>query len=566
MDYRKTYEEWKKFDADTEIAAELLNMEHDEAEIKNRFSTELKFGTAGMRGKLGAGTNRMNVYTVGRATQGLSEYVIENGGQDKGMAVAYDTRTNSALFAQVTALIFAANGIKTYLFDEATSVPELSFAVRKLKTFGGVAITASHNPKDYNGYKVYAPWGGQLLSEASNRIMCCINGVCGMGEVKSMDRDEAIKQGLLAMIGRDVDKEYYRRLVEMAKKPENIKNYGGQLKLAYTPLYGTGLRTLNGVMGSLPYDVRLVEGQCEPNPEFPGLKAPNPEDAGAMEKAIALARETGADIAVGTDPDADRMGAAVRNDSGEFLMLSGNQIGCLIAEYLLRQRSEAGELNPADYIVKSFVSTDMAEGIASALGARCITVPTGFKYIGNLINTKKEGTFVFGFEESYGYLADDFEADKDGVMALLLLLEVMCECRAQGETLYGRLRRLYEQYGWYRESVVSATMDGIGGMEKIKAIMQRLRETPPMAFGAQRVTEVTDYLSGVTKNGVGASRIDFPSENALKFTLEKGWVCIRPSGTEPKIKLYVAVTGSTDEQAQAMLAALKDDATEMLKV
>ena len=489
MDYKKTFEEWKKLELDAETAVELLNMEHDEAEIKSRFSGELKFGTAGLRGRLGAGTNRMNAYTVGRASQGLCEYVLENGGQQKGMAVAYDTRKNSALFAEVTALVFAANGIKTYLFETATSVPELSFAIRNLGAFGGVAITASHNPKDYNGYKVYAPWGGQLLSEASDRIMHCIEAV---SEVKHIQKKEALGKGLLVMLGRDIDSEYYRRLMGLAKRKENIEAYGKDIKLVYTPLFGTGLRTFKGVMEKLPYRYTLVEEQCEPNPEFPGMKAPNPEDAAAMEKAVQLARDTGADIACGTDPDADRMGAAIQNESGEFTMLSGNQIGCIIAEYLLRHRKESGELAPDDYIAKSFVSTAMAESIAQGMGAQCVTVPTGFKYIGDLKNTRKQGAFVFGFEESYGFLAGDFAADKDGVMALLLLLEVMCECRAEGETLYGRLEKLYEQYGWYRESVTSAVMEGDGGMKSIESIMQRLRETPPMSIGGQKTVAVTD--------------------------------------------------------------------------
>jgi len=562
MDYKKTFEEWKKLKLDAETAAELLNMEHDEAEIKSRFSSELKFGTAGMRGRLGAGTNRMNIHTVGRASQGLSEYVLQNGGQQKGMAVAYDTRKNSALFAEVTALVFAANGIKTYLFETATSVPELSFAIRNLGTFGGVAITASHNPRDYNGYKVYAPWGGQLLNEASGHITHCIEAV---SEVKSMQKEEALSKGLLVMLGSDIDQQYYRRLMGLIKRKEHIDAYGKYIKLVYTPLFGTGLRTFKGVMEKLPYSYTLVEEQCEPNPDFPGMKAPNPEDAAAMEKAIQLARDTGADIACGTDPDADRMGAAIQNESGEFLMLSGNQIGCLIAEYLLRQRKESGDLSPDDYIVKSFVSTAMADSIAQYMGAQCVTVPTGFKYIGDLKNTRKQGSFVFGFEESYGFLAGDFAADKDGVMALLLLLEVMCECKAHGETLYGRLKRLYEKYGWYRESVTSAVMEGDGGMKRIESIMQRLRETPPMSIGGQKTVAVTDYQSGVHKDGEGVKRIDFPSENALKIALENGWVCVRPSGTEPKIKLYTAVRGATDDEARKMLDALERDAKKLLE-
>lgn len=566
MEYKERYNEWKKLTLDAEIAAELLNIENDEAEIKSRFSSELCFGTAGLRGKLGAGTNRMNVYTVGRASQGLAEYVLRNGGQEKGMVIACDTRRSSALFAKTTALVFAANGIKTRLFGEATSVPELSFAVRHYGAFGGVVITASHNPKDYNGYKVYAPWGGQLLADSSENVMCCIEGVCGTAEVKTMGMDEATASGLLTIIGEEIDSEYYQRLAGMAKRPDLIKKHGKGIHLVYTPLFGTGLRTFEGVMRSFSYEHTLVKEQCMPDPDFPGLKAPNPEDETAMEKAVKLAGDIGADMAFGTDPDADRLGVAVRNEQGEFIMLSGNQIGCLIADYLIRQRKRSGELSASDYIVKSFVSTAMADKIAQKLGAECITVPTGFKYIADVINTRKEGTFIFGFEESGGFLAGDFVMDKDGVMALLLMLEVACECKEAGETLYQRLRSLYESYGWHKEKVISAVMEGDGGMERKAAIMKRLRETPPGTLGGQSVTGFTDYQSGTYKDGEGTRQIDFPRENALKLSMENGWVSVRPSGTEPKIKLYVAAYGDTKESAETFFAALEKDAAALVGV
>lgn len=563
MGYKDNFLEWKKSAQDAEIAAELLSIEHNDAEIKNRFSEELCFGTAGLRGKIGAGTNRMNVYTVGRASQGLAKYVLDSGGQDKGMIIAYDTRKNSQLFSETTALVFAASGIKTYLFEEATSVPELSFAIKSRGVFGGVAITASHNPKDYNGYKVYAPWGGQILADISEQVTSCIEHVCGIGEVNTMDRDEAVSKGLLTFISSDVDKEYYRALKEMAKRPDLIEKHAEHIHLVYTPLFGTGLRTFKGVMEKLPYKYTLAETQCMPDPEFPGLKAPNPEDPAAMEIAIELARNTGADIAIGTDPDADRMGAAIRNDSGEFVMLSGNQIGCLISEYLLRQSKERGELAAGDYIVKSFVSTAMAESIAAGLGAECITVPTGFKYIADVINTRKRGKFVFGFEESCGFLADDFVADKDGIMALLLLLEVICECADRGETLYQRLVSLYETYGWHKEKVTSTVLSD-GGMGKKEEIMQCLRQSAPETLGGQRVVATTDYLSGIRKEGERETLLDFPRENALKFELESGWVAVRPSGTEPKIKLYAAVNGKTKQASEMLLDALYNEASALI--
>lgn len=564
MGYKENYKEWTTKINDAEVAAELAAIQNNESEIKDRFTGELCFGTAGLRGKIGAGTNRMNVYTVGRASQGLAKYVIDNGGQQAGMVIACDTRKNSTLFSETTALIFAANGIKTYLFEQATSVPELSFAVKQKKAFGGVAITASHNPKDYNGYKVYAPWGGQLLADVSGQVMCCIDGVCGTDGVNTMSRDEAIQKGLLIIIKDDIDKAYYNALYDMAKRHDLINKHAEYIHMVYTPLFGTGLRTFKGVMEKLPYKYTLVEEQCTPDPEFPGLKAPNPEDGTAMHKAVALAKSTGVDIAFGTDPDADRMGAAIRNNNGEFVMLSGNQIGCIIAEYLIRQRKQSGALATDDYIIKSFVSTQMADTIAARLGAECITVPTGFKYIADIINTRKNGKFIFGFEESCGFLADDFIADKDGVMALLLLLEVMCECMDRGETLYQRLESLYETYGWHREYVTSTMLDGEGGMKKKEEIMQRLRLSAPETLGGQRVIAETDYLSGIRKDGNGETVLDFPHENALRFELERGWVCVRPSGTEPKIKLYVAVCGGNGEEAESLLDELKKDAAALL--
>ncbi|MDD5016821.1 MAG: phospho-sugar mutase [Eubacteriales bacterium] len=564
MGYREKFEQWKEFARDGEVAAELLNIEDDAAEIESRFSSTLQFGTAGLRSRLGAGTNRMNVYTVSRATQGLADYVKKHGA-GKGMAVAYDTRHNSDAFARAAALCFAANGIKTYLFPQPTSVPELSFAIRHLGAFGGVVITASHNPKDYSGYKVYAPWGGQLLDDASDEVTRHIERTRDFDKVLSMDPDEARKKGLLVTIGDDTDKAYFGRLLGMAKRPENIRRYAGDIRVVYTPLFGTGLRTFLGVIGNMPYQYSLVESQSRPDPEFPGVKTPNPEDERAMQKAIALAHETGADIAFGTDPDADRLGVAIPSASGEFIMLSGNQVGCVLIDYLLRHRKDAGLLKPSDYIVKSFVSTRMTDDIAKSVGIECVTVPTGFKYISDIINNKMtDRQFVFGFEESCGYLADDYVADKDGIMAGMLLLEALCECRAAGETLYQRLEGLYNKYGWHKEKVLSAMMEGPDGMEKVGGIMRSLRDDPPQEFGGQRVLMFTDYQAGTCKDDKGVKRIDFPRVNALYLTLENGWLCIRPSGTEPKIKVYCGVCDKTNDASEKRLRALEESAKAML--
>ena len=565
MGHKDLYVQWVKKALDTEVAAQLLEMKNDDTEIQSRFSDTLEFGTAGLRARLGAGANRMNIYTVRRATQGLAEYVKAHGGNT--MTVAYDTRKNSDVFAEATALCFAANGIKTYLFDAATSVPELSFAIRTLGTFGGVVITASHNPRDYNGYKVYAPWGGQLLGDASAEVTAFIEKTDGFDSVRTMDKGEAIAAGMLVMLDDDIDTVYYARLTAMAKRPDNIQAYAGDVRVVYTPLFGTGMRTMDGAMASLPYQYTVVESQRHPNPDFPGMDAPNPEDERAMGEAIALAKQTGADIAFGTDPDADRLGAAIPSDDGDFIMLSGNQVGCILIDYLLEQRQEAGTLRTTDYIVKSFVSTQMADDIAAHYGARCITVPTGFKFISDIIfNKETDAKFVFGFEESCGFLADDFVADKDGVMAGLLLLEVLCACKKNGQTLYQRLRGLYEKFGWHKEKVISAVMDGAGGMDKVAAIMAGLRSDQPEELGGQRVVSVTDYLSGEKKTGDEVETVDFPRVNAMKLKLEHGWMCVRPSGTEPKLKVYLGVSEKTNAQSEALLSALADDAPKLLGI
>ncbi len=565
MEHKERFTKWKAMALNEEIAAELSDIQEDDEQIKTRFSSELEFGTAGLRSRIGAGTNRMNIYTVGRATQGMSEYVQKNCGQQKGMVIAYDTRNKSAEFALTTALVFAANGIKTYLFDSAASVPLLSFTIKELNAFGGVAITASHNPKDYNGYKAYASWGGQLLGEECEQVTQFINNV-DYEKVLSIDRQQAKDKGLLVLLGEDIRNKYYKRLAGMAKRPENIEKYAHDIHVVYTPLFGTGMQAFEGVIENMPYDYSLVKSQCAADPEFPGLNAPNPEDENAMKKAIELAVSINADIAFGTDPDADRMGAAIPSKNGGYIMISGNQAACVITDYLFRQREKDGQLKSGDYIVKSFVSTRMADDIAKSFGARCITVPTGFKYISDTINNKENAqNFVFGFEESCGFLAGDFIADKDGVMAGMLLLEVLCECKKNGETLYERLFSLYEKYGWHKEKTVYAIFDGLDGMDKVKRIMKNLRENPPKTLGGQKVVLTADYLQAKEYDANGEADIDFPHSDALCFNLENGWLCIRPSGTEPKLRVYCGVYEKTNEASQKLLDALEKDAKALLE-
>ncbi len=563
MDYRQEYEQWRHWAKDEAIRAELDAIEQDDEAIKSRFAVEMTFGTAGLRSRLGAGPGRMNVYTVGRATQGLAAYVKAQGGTDAGMVIAYDTRQNSDVFARETALCFAANGVKAYLFEQPTSVPELSFSILHLKAFGGVAITASHNPKDYNGYKAFASWGGQLLGDASEEVMQLIDKV-SYETVKTMEFEQAVQSGLLTVIGKEVDEAYYAKLTGMARQPENIQKYAGQIKAAYTPLFGTGMRTIAATAMKLPYDIHVVESQKEPNPAFPGLEAPNPEDVRAMAEAVRLAKEIGADIAFGTDPDADRMGAAIPNDDGEFVAISGNQVGCILIDYLLRQRKAAGQLQSTDFIVKSFVSTRMADAIAKHFGIDCKTIPTGFKYISDAIHQNPDKHFVFGFEESCGFLADTFVREKDGSIASLLLLEVLCECKKSGKTLYQHLRSLYGTYGWHKEKVIAAVYEGLDGMDKMSGIMAGLRANPPAVLGGQRVAERIDYSIGTVTSDAGEQPYDFPLTDALGFFLPSGWLVIRPSGTEPKVRVYCGVHERTNEASEALLAALAADAQKML--
>ncbi len=549
MDYNAVFEKWKAFATDAQIANELTAMENDEALKQSRFSGALEFGTAGMRALIGAGVNRMNIYTMQMVSQGYAVYL--NAAGLKSLAIAYDTRQNSDVFALAAALVFAANGIKTYLFERETSVPELSFAIRELSCSGGVAITASHNPKDYNGYKVYAAWGGQILSDAGEQISQYIKKVTDCDQVKTVDRQTALDNKMLVMIGTDMDKKYYARLLAQSANAQLIAHTAARVNAVYTPLFGAGMRTFAGTIAKMPYVCSVVSEQADPNPDFPGLSSPNPESINTLGLAIAQAKAQGADIAFGTDPDADRFGAAIPNEFGEFIIMSGNQIGCVIIDYLLRHRAQSGILKSSDYIVRSFVSSRMADDIAKQFGIECASVPTGFKYVSDLVHNQYIGReFVFGFEESCGFLAGDFVADKDGIMAAMLLLEVMCECKAQGNTMLERINALYAKYGWHKEKVLNVMLDG--KKDKVDSIMRALRHTPLLEIGGQRVVELKDYLT------------EKSPLNVMMYTLEKGWFCIRPSGTEPKLKIYLGVCGNSQTDASQLLEALESSARKLI--
>ncbi|MDD3249097.1 MAG: phospho-sugar mutase [Smithella sp.] len=564
MTYRETYLRWRENVTEPDLLSELERIRDDDAQIRDRFLRDLPFGTAGLRGVIGAGIARMNRYVVGRATQGLADDLLKDSAAGLSVVIAYDSRKFSFEFAREAARVLAANGILVFLFKQLTSVPELSFAVRHLKASGGVVITASHNPGQYNGYKVYAAYGGQLGPEASQAVMERIQKLDPFSDVKRIDYAEAVEKGGIVGIGEEIDRIYYDHMIRLCGAQS-----ADDLKVVYTPLHGSGLRTVENVFPLAGIrNWYVVPEQRMPDGSFPTVASPNPEDPKAMEMAIALAEKMEADLAIGTDPDADRMGAAVRRPDGTYTMLTGNQIGCLLIHYLLEKRRLSGELRPSDYIVKSFVSTDMADALAAHYGIRCHTVPTGFRFISELI-VQKEPTgakFIFGFEESFGFLAGTFALDKDGALAALLLCKAAQFFRAEGQSLPDALEALYRTHGYYLESVKNIAFEGLDGMEKMKDSMARLRARPIAAVGGLTVRFTEDYrlLTRTGRDGA-VSALASPSTDAVKLTLERGaWLCIRPSGTEPKIKIYYAVCAASREAAEGLLKRIAADFEQMI--
>ncbi|MHB8137399.1 MAG: phospho-sugar mutase [Smithellaceae bacterium] len=556
MNYKETFSRWRVSVREENLQNELESIKDDDAQIKERFISDLPFGTAGLRGIIGVGTTRMNRYVVGRATQGLADYLLTERKAEKCMVIAYDSRQYSSEFAKEAACVFAGNGIRACLFEQLTSVPELSFAVRHLKADGGIVITASHNPRQYNGYKVYDAYGGQLGPKESLAVMDCIQKLDPFKDVKRTGYQEGVEKGLIHKIGEEIDRLYYKRIVELCSAESAV-----DLKVVYTPLHGSGLRTVEHVFPTAGIrNLSIVEEQKMPDGLFPTVNSPNPEDPGAMKMAIELAGKLGAELAIGTDPDADRMGAAMRRPDGTYAMLTGNQIGCLLTDYLLETRRLSGMLRSSDYIVKSFVSTDMADAIARHYGIHSYTVLTGFRYISEFIrkNEQTNAEFIFGFEESYGFLAGTFTRDKDGVLAALLLCKAAQYYHNRGQGLLDVLESHYRIHGYYLESVQNIAFAGLDGMDKMKEIMTRLREKPIARIGNLAVKYTEDYLSRIRTDADGiASDIELPATDAFKLILEKSaWICIRPSGTEPKIKIYYAVCESTREAAERMLKSI----------
>ena len=570
MSYREVYERWCTdgyFDPDTK--AELKALEGNEKEIEDRFYRQLEFGTGGLRGVIGAGTNRMNIYTVRQATQGLANYILLQNGQEKGVAIAYDSRRMSPEFAKEAALCLNGNGIKAYLFESLRPTPELSFAVRQLGCISGIVITASHNPREYNGYKVYWEDGAQITPPHDKNILEEVAKVTEFSQVKTMAEGEAKEQGLLQMIGEEIDDLYMEQLKKQSIHPELIPEAAKDMKIVYTPLHGTGNLPVRRVLKELGFEhVYVVKEQELPDGNFPTVAYPNPEDEKAWTLALKLAEEVDADIILATDPDADRLGVYAKDaKTGKYVSFTGNMSGMLIAEYILRERTKTGTMPENPALVETIVTTDMAKAIAADYHAALIEVITGFKYIGEQIKFfEQQNTYhyVFGLEESYGCLAGTYARDKDACVAVMMLCEVAAYYKQQGKTLWDAMIEMYEKYGYYKEGLATLTLKGIDGASRIQEMMSEQRKNPPKELGGLKVRAVRDYKTNVRKDLLTGEEepTGLPASNVLYYELEDhAWCCVRPSGTEPKIKFYFGVKGNSLEDAEVKLEALKRDMT-----
>ena len=576
MEYKEVYESWLAnpyFDEATK--QELLSIKDDENEIKERFYADLEFGTAGLRGVIGAGTNRMNVYVVRKTTQGLANYIIKQNAADKGVAIAFDSRRMSTEFANEAALCLAANGIKAYIFDALRPTPELSFAVRYLGCTAGINITASHNPPEYNGYKVYWADGAQITPPHDSGIMAEVKAVTDYNEVKTMNRDQAIAAGLYQVIGSDVDDVYIAQLKKQVKNPELIKEYADQIKIVYTPLHGTGNIPARRIMKEIGFEnVYVVPEQELPDGEFPTVSYPNPESDEAFVLGLELAKKVDADLVLATDPDADRLGVRVKDREGIYHTLTGNMSGCLLADYTISQIKEKQGLPKDGALIKTIVTTNLADAIAKGYGVKLIEVLTGFKFIGQQIlgfEKSGKGSYLFGFEESYGCLIGTYARDKDAIVATMALCEAAAYYKTQGKTLWDAMIEMYEQFGYYKDDIKAVTMKGIEGLQKIQDIMNSLRQNPPAEFAGHKVVAVRDYKADTIKNlETGeVTPTGLPNSNVLYYELTNdAWVCVRPSGTEPKVKFYYGVKGTSladaDEKSAVMGKAVLDMVDSMM--
>lgn len=574
MDYLKEYERWCTEPAfDEKTKKELLEIKGNDEEIKDRFYKELEFGTAGLRGVIGMGTNRMNKYTVGKATQGLANYIIEQGTQDKGVAISYDSRRMSDEFSLQTALILNANGIKTYLFEKLRPVPELSFAVRQLGCTAGIMITASHNPPKYNGYKVYWDDGSQIVAPRDKDIIAKVRAISDFKEIKTISKEEAVNKGLFNVVGTEMDDKYINTLKSLVLNPEIVREEGKKLKIVYTPLHGTGNTVTSRLLKELGFEnVYVVPEQEKPDGNFPTVDYPNPEDKKAFKLALELAKKVDADVVLANDPDADRLGIYAKDTkTGEYMTYTGNMSALLIAEYRISQMKEKGLLPADGMFITTIVSSELAKAIAKNYGLECIEVLTGFKNIGAVIKKaeeKKDKTYVFGFEESYGCLIGDYARDKDGISAVMSLCEAAAYYKSEGMTLWDQMMKIYEKYGFYKEDQVSIVLEGADGAEKIKSMMTNMRNNLPEKIGKYKVIEFKDVELDEIKNLLTGEqrKTGLPKSNVLYYELENNaWCCVRPSGTEPKIKLYMGVKADSMESAEKDLEELKDAMVRLVK-
>ena len=565
MDYREVYEQWLAnpyFDDATK--EELKNIAEEENEIKERFYMDLEFGTAGLRGIIGAGTNRMNIYVVRRATQGLANYIAKVGKQSQGVAIAYDSRHMSPEFAQEAALCLAANGIKAYIFESLRPTPELSFAVRHLGCVAGINITASHNPPEYNGYKVYWEDGAQITPPHDTGIMGEVKAISDWNTVKTMDKAQAEKAGLYEVIGQKIDDAYMEELKKQVIHQDAIEAEGKNLKIVYTPLHGTGNIPARRILKELGFEnVYVVKEQELPDGSFPTVSYPNPEAAEAFELGLKLAKEVDADLVLATDPDADRLGVRVKDKNGEYHDLTGNMSGCLLANYEIGQRRAVNGSLPEDgALIKTIVTSNLADAIAKGYGVDLIEVLTGFKFIGQQIlgfENSGKGTYLFGFEESYGCLIGTYARDKDAIVATMALCEAAAYYKTQGKTLWDAMIEMYDQYGYYKDDIKSITLKGIEGLQKIQEIMDTLRKNPPAEFAGHKVVSARDYKKDtITDLATGEVKpTGLPNSNVLYYDLtDDAWVCVRPSGTEPKVKFYYGVKGTSLEDADEKSAVM----------
>ena len=574
MGYKEMYQSWLDnpyFDEDTK--AELKSIAGDDKEIEDRFYTELEFGTAGLRGVIGAGMNRMNIYTVRKATQGLANYIKKVGKEAQGVAIAFDSRRMSPEFADEAALCLAANGIKAYVFESLRPTPELSYAVRKLGCTAGINITASHNPPEYNGYKVYWEDGAQITPPHDKGIMDEVKAVTDFATVKTMEKEEAKKAGLYEVIGAAIDDAYIAELKKLVVHQDAINQVKDTLKIVYTPLHGTGNIPVRRVLKELGFqNVYVVPEQEKPDGEFPTVSYPNPEAEEAFVLGLAMAKKLDADLVLATDPDADRLGVYVKDSkTGEYHSLTGNMSGCLIGDYVIGQRKEREGLPKDGAFIKSIVSTNMADAIAKYYGIQLVEVLTGFKFIGQKMlefETKGTGTYLFGMEESYGCLTGTYARDKDAVVASMTLCEAAAYYKTQGKTLWDAMIDMYEKYGYYKDDVKAITLKGIEGLEKIQTILETLRAEAPKEIGGYKVLKVRDYKKDtITDLADGkVTPTGLPASNVLYYELEDdAWVCVRPSGTEPKVKFYYGIKGTSLEEADAKSESLGKEVLAMIE-